>query len=96
MTRKLIVSLDSGLTITVRPPTVRQFYEQRPAIKKNSETYAFIAEVYSRNDEGIKFTAEQVLNEFTTDDFRFWFMNMKTTQTDHTLLSGKQRQQGIF
>lgn len=72
MTRKLIVSLDSGLTITVRPPTVRQFYEQRPAIKKNSETYAFIAEVYSRNDEGIKFTAEQVLNEFTTDDFRFF------------------------
>ena len=67
MTRKLIVSLDSGLTITVR-----QFYEQRPAIKKNSETYAFIAEVYSRNDEGIKFTAEQVLNEFTTDDFRFF------------------------
>ena len=32
MTRKLIVSLDSGLTITVRPPTVRQFYEQRPAL----------------------------------------------------------------
>ena len=44
MTRKLIVSLDSGLTITVRPPTVKQFYEQRPAIKKNSETDAMICD----------------------------------------------------
>lgn len=71
--RKIKIELDSGLIITVRPPTVRQFYEERAEIKTRDDCYRFIAAVLSRNDEGITFTSEQVLDEFTTDDYNYFW-----------------------
>lgn len=72
--RKFMVELDCGEKLTVHPPTVRQFIEQRAEIKTDRDSIRFIADVYSRNDEGRKFTENEVLDLFTSDDF-FFFTN---------------------
>lgn len=65
--RKLKIELDSGQTITVRPPTVKQYYKDRTQIKGDDDLFAFVALVYSRNDEGVTFTVDDIL-DFTIDD----------------------------
>ena len=72
--RKFKVELDCGTKLTVHPPTVRQFFEERAAIKTDADTFRFIAAVYSRNDENITFTPDDVLDKFTSDDY-FFFTN---------------------
>ena len=82
--RKLKIELDCGQIITVHPPTVKQYYKDRGNIKSDEDLFAHIADVYSRNDEGIVFTGDDVLEKFTTDDFDFytngylkWVKNVK-------------------
>ena len=72
--RTIKVTLDSGRTITVLPPTVRQYYKERIGISGDDDAvFRFMADVYSRNEEGISFTADEVLDTFTTDDFNFFW-----------------------
>lgn len=72
--RSLSVKLDCGRTITVLPPTVRQYYVDRTSLADNDmAVFRFMAEVYSRNTEGVTFTADDVLDTFTTDDFSFFW-----------------------
>jgi hypothetical protein len=72
--RTLKITLSDGRTITVLPPTVRQYYIDRTSLADNDmAVFRFMAEVYSRNEEGIIFTADDVLDTFTTDDFSFFW-----------------------
>ena len=67
--RKFKVTLDNGMKLNIHPPTVRQYYEKYISAGNDEDIYGTIAEMISRNDEGITFTAEDILDKFTVDDF---------------------------
>lgn len=67
--RKFRFNLDDGTKLTIHPPTVRQYYEKYLPAEYNKETCSTIAEIISRNDEGVTFTAEDIIDKFTVDDF---------------------------
>lgn len=67
--RKFKLELDNGTKLNVHPPTVRQYYEKYLSAENNENICGTIAEIVSRNDERILFTAEDILDQFTVDDF---------------------------
>lgn len=67
--RKFKLTLDNGTKLNIHPPTVRQYYEKYISAGNDEDIYGTIAEMISRNDEGITFTAEDILDKFTVDDF---------------------------
>lgn len=67
--RKFKFTLDNGKSLTIQPPTVRMYYKGLMTAKSDPQLFQSIAEICSRNDEGIRFTEEKFIDNFTTDDF---------------------------
>jgi len=60
--------MDNGTRLHIHPPTVSQYYDKYFAASEDEEVYSTIAEIVSRNDEGITFTADDISNKFTVVD----------------------------
>lgn len=67
--RKFSFKLDSGLTLTIKPPTVRQYYKGLVRAKNDLELFNAVAEICNNNDENIRINQEYVIDNFTVDDF---------------------------
>lgn len=67
--RKFKLTLDNGTKLHIHPPTVRQYYDKYLSAGNDEDVYRTIAEMVSRNDEGITFTRDDVIDKFTVDDF---------------------------
>lgn len=67
--RKFKLTLDNGTKLHIYPPTVRQYYDKYLSAGNDEDIYRTIAEMVSRNDEGITFTRDDVIDKFTVDDF---------------------------
>lgn len=66
--RRFAFELDSGTKLSIKPPTVRMYYKGLLIAKTDPELYRSIAEICSRNDEGIALSEEYIIDNFTTDD----------------------------
>lgn len=67
--RKFKLTLGNGTKLHIHPPTVRQYYDKYLSAGNDEDVYRTIAEMVSRNDEGITFTRDDVIDKFTVDDF---------------------------
>ena len=84
--RKFVFRLDSGEVLTIKPPTVRQYYKELLKSKNDPELFVSIAEICNNNDENIRINQEYVIDNFTVDDFhRFmkelpeWIENVRNS-----------------
>lgn len=66
--KKFRFTLASGTKLTIHPPTVRQYYIDCKRASDSSEICEAISGIISRNDEGLSFTAEEIMKNFTADD----------------------------
>lgn len=73
--RKFKLTLDNGTELTVHQPTVRMWYDGYRQAKSDSDVFRSVAEICSRNDEGITIEPDYVRDEFTTDDFKRFAMD---------------------
>ncbi len=84
--RKFVFRLDSGEVLTIKPPTVRQYYKGLLKAKNDPELFVSIAEICNNNDENIRINQEYIIDNFTVDDFhRFmkelpeWIENVRNS-----------------
>ncbi len=67
--RRFNLKLDNGTALTIKPPTLRQYYKGLLLAKNDPQLFRSVAEICGRNDEGTEITEEYVVDNFTTDDF---------------------------
>ncbi|NLT08215.1 MAG: hypothetical protein GXY08_01760 [Ruminococcus sp.] len=66
--RRFKFTLDNGTRLTIKPPTLRQYYKGLMIAKTDPQLFRSIAEICNANDEGIPITEEYVIDNFNTDD----------------------------
>lgn len=66
--RRFNFKLDNGTALTIKPPTLRQYYKGLLIAKNDPQLFRSVAEICNRNDEGIEVTEEYFVDNFTTDD----------------------------
>ena len=66
--RRFEFTLDNGTTLTIKPPTLRQYYKGLLKAKNDPQLFGSVAEICNANDEGIEITGEYVIDNFNTDD----------------------------
>lgn len=70
--RRFNFKLDNGTALTIKPPTLRQYYKGLLIAKNDPQLFRSVAEICNRNDEGTEVTEEYIVDNFTTDDlYRF-------------------------
>ena len=74
------------MTLTIKLPTVRQYYKGLLKAKNDPELFVSIAEICNNNDENIRINQEYIIDNFTVDDFhRFmkelpeWIENVRNS-----------------
>ena len=68
--RKYDLKLDNGTRLTVHQPTVRMWYDGYRNARTDEAVYKAIADICSRNDEGIAVEPDYIKDNFTMDDFK--------------------------
>ena len=71
--RRFLFTLDNGTKLTIKPPTVRQYYKGLKTASTDVQLFRAIADICSRNDENIPVTEEYVIDNFTVDDLHRFF-----------------------
>jgi len=66
--RRFEFALDNGTVLHIQPPTVKMYYKGYLAAKNDPQLFRSIAEICSRNDEGLTIDESCIEDNFTTDD----------------------------
>lgn len=70
MAQSFTFNFGDGVTLNIKPPTLRMYYKQLLTAKNDTQLFNAIANICNRNYDDIEVTEEYVIDNFTTEDLK--------------------------
>ena len=74
--RRFVFKFGEGNKLTIKPPTLRDYYKGLLAADSDEQLFAAVAAICGRNDENIQINSDFIIDNFTTDDLSRFMIDL--------------------